>query len=148
MKTRRGFTLIELMIVVAIVAVLATLAFNSYSKQVLKSKRAEAKQIMSDYALREERLRSTATAYTSNLATLLNVGTAPTTWGSGFYSIAISFPTTGNCPSGTAKGSANSFIITATAIGNQTKDTACTTMVLTSDCGTVTKTPSGTSGCW
>ncbi len=145
MKTRRGFTLIELMIVVLVIAVLAGLAFSGYQKQVRKSRRAEAKQIVSDYALREEKLRSNAATYTTALTTLLNVVTAPTTWGSGYYSIAITAPSSGTCPGGAAKGTANSFIITATALGDQLKDTACTPLVYSNDCGTVAKTP---TSCW
>lgn len=145
MKRVRGFTLIELMIVVLILAVLAGLAFSAYNNQIRKSRRAEAKQIVSDYALREEKLRSNAATYTTSLATLLNVGTAPTTWGSGYYSLAITAPTSGNCPGGAAKGTANSFIITATALGDQLKDTSCTPLVYTNDCGTVAKTP---ASCW
>jgi type IV pilus assembly protein PilE len=149
MKSRRGFTLIELMIVVLVIAILAGLALSSYNKQVRKSRRAEAKQIMSDYALREEKLRSNSTSYTSNLATLLGTSTAPTSWGSGYYTMAISFPLSGNCPvasgTGPAKGSANSFIITGTAVGDQAEDTSCTPLVYTNDCGTVLKTP---TGCW
>lgn len=142
MKRAQGFSLLELMIVVLIISVLAGLAMSGYQKQVRKSRRAEAKQFMGDYALREEKLRSNSATYTSNLATLLGVSTAPTVWGSGYYSLAITFPSSGNCPSGTAKGSANSFIITATALGDQAKDTGCTSMVYTNDCGTVAKSPS------
>lgn len=145
MKLNKGFSLIELMTVVLIVAVLAMLAFSGYSKQVQKTRRAEAKQILGDYALRQERLRSNAANYTNSLTTLLNVGTAPTTWGSGYYTVALSFPASGTCASGVNKGSANSFIITATAIADQANDTACTPLVYTNDCGTAIKTP---TTCW
>ena len=145
MTRAHGFTLIELMIVVLIIAVLAGLAFSAYNNQVRKSRRAEAKQIVSDYALREEKLRSNAPNYTTALPTLLNVATAPTTWGSGFYSIAITTPASGNCPGGAAKSAANSFTITATALNDQLKDTSCTALVYTNDCGTVAKTP---TSCW
>ena len=147
MKRLRGFTLLELMIVVLVIAVLAAIAISGYQKQIRKSRRAEAKQVMSDYALREERYRSNNTAFTSNQGTLVN-GAAPTTWGSGYYTVAITFPSSGNCPDGTtALGSANSFIITATptALGGQNKDTDCPTIVYTNSCGSVTKTP---TGCW
>jgi type IV pilus assembly protein PilE len=40
----RGFTLIELMIVVAVIAILAAIAYPSYSRYVLRAKRADAKQ--------------------------------------------------------------------------------------------------------
>lgn len=147
MKRLRGFTLLELMIVVLVVAVLAAIAISSYQKQVRKSRRAEAKQVMGDYALREERYRSNNTTYTSNQGTLIN-GTAPTVWGSGYYTVAISFPSSGTCPDGTtALGSANSYTITATTttLGGQNKDTGCTAIVYTNTCGSVSKTP---TDCW
>jgi len=50
----RGFTLIEVMIVVAIVAILAAIALPSYQQQVIKSNRAAAKGQMLDIANREQ----------------------------------------------------------------------------------------------
>ena len=146
MKRSRGFTLLELMIVVVVISILAALALSGYQKQIRKSRRAEAKQIIGDYSLREEKYRSNNPNYTSSLTTLLNVSTAPTTWGSGYYSLAISFPSSGTCPDGTtALGSANSFTITATALGDQARDSGCTALEYTNTCGSVSKTP---SDCW
>lgn len=147
MNKAKGFTLIELMVVVLVVAVLAGLAFSSYEKQLLKSRRAEAKQILADYALREEKWRSNNAAYTSTLSDIN--GVSPVI--SGNYTIAVTFPSTGNCAGGVAKGSANSFIITAATVPGkvQEKDTSCATLVFTNDCGTTTKssTPAGNE-CW
>jgi type IV pilus assembly protein PilE len=63
MRRVRGFTLIELMIVVLVIAVLASLAMSGYTKQIRKSRRAEARQALSDLALRQEKFRSNHTAY-------------------------------------------------------------------------------------
>lgn len=141
MKKSFGFTLLELMIVVAVIAILAGLAFGAYNKQVRKSRRAEAKQILSDYALREEKLRSNSAAYTNSVTTLLGVGTAPTLT---YYDIAIATPA-GNCDTGAAAAIGNSFQITATAKGDQLQDTACPAFVLSNKCGLVSKTP---ATCW
>jgi type IV pilus assembly protein PilE len=144
MRNERGFTLIELMIVVAVVAILAGIAYNVYTDQIRKSRRAEAKQLLADYANRQEKYRSNNATY-GTLAQINGATTAP----SGNYTIAVSTPTTGNCPSGVAKSNANSYIITASKAGDQTADIQCATIVWTSDCGTVAKTstPSGGS-CW
>jgi type IV pilus assembly protein PilE len=141
MHRDRGFTLLELMVVVAVIAILAMIAFGNYNNQVRKSRRAEAKQVLSDYALREEKLRSNAAAYTNSVTTLLGVGTAPTLT---YYNVTISTPT-GNCDTGVAAAIGNSFQVSAAAKGNQTKDAACTPLVLVSKCGIVQKTP---TACW
>jgi type IV pilus assembly protein PilE len=144
MKRQRGFTLVELMIVVAVVAILAGLALNSYRGYIRKSKRSEAKQILADYAMREEKWRASHSTYTNQIADINAAATAP----SGNYTFAFSFPSAGTCAGGQAKGSANSFIITATKAGSQADDTGCATMVFTNDCGTVTKTSTGGDTCW
>ncbi|MGH8030410.1 MAG: type IV pilin protein [Arenimonas sp.] len=146
MKKQLGFTLLELMVVVAVIAILAAIALTSYRNQLIKSKRAEGKQVVSDYALRLEKWRLNNATYTSTLANINGVSPSP----SGYYTIALSTPTGGNCPNTTnAIGSANSFRITATAAGDQADDTKCATMVLSSICGTVSKTstPAGNT-CW
>lgn len=146
MNRRRGFTLLELMIVVAVIAILAMIAFPMYTEQVRKGRRAEAKQNLADLALREEKWRSNNVAYTS---TLSDINGSATSLPNGYYGIAITFPSSGNCAGGAAKSSANSFIITATAAGVQAADSKCATFVFNNDCGTVTKTstPAGNT-CW
>ncbi|MGN6701858.1 MAG: type IV pilin protein [Burkholderiaceae bacterium] len=51
----RGFTLIELMIVLAIVAILAAIAYPSYQEQVRKSRRADAQAVLTEAAQWMER---------------------------------------------------------------------------------------------
>src|SRR4249919_2993016 len=63
MKKTRGFTLIELMIVVAVVAILAALAITQYGKQVRKARRAEARQNIAAVAMAEEKYRMNNASY-------------------------------------------------------------------------------------
>ena len=143
MKKQRGFTLIGLMVVVAVVAILAGIAINSYRNQIRKSKRAEAKQVLADYSMRQEKWRATHATY----GTLAEInGVTPMT--SGNYTVAVTFPTSGTCAGGQTKDNRNSFIITATKAGSQADDTGCATMVFTNDCGTITKTSTGGDSCW
>lgn len=129
MKQVRGFTLIELMIVVVILAILAALAFTTYTKQVRKSKRAEAKQVLSDLGLKQESWRSNHATY----GTLADLGGSPTT---GYYTITL----TGG--SNTATG----YVFTAAPYGDQANDT-CGTLTWTMASGVVDKDPD-TQGCW
>lgn len=62
-KTHSGFTLIELMIVVAVVAILAAIAYPSYQQHVSKSRRVEAKQALAQTTQRLERCFTRFNAY-------------------------------------------------------------------------------------
>jgi type IV pilus assembly protein PilE len=144
----RGFTLIELMITVAIVAILAAVALPSYQSYVMRSKRADAKNALLDLASREERYFSIYNQYTNN-PVLLGYGTGATfpiqvvISGSSNYELdLVGTPT------------ATAFTAKATPKGGQTKDTTCYEYRLTQQ-GTRSNwsaanaaITSGTSGCW
>jgi len=66
-----GFTLIELMITVAIVAILAAIAYPAYTEQVAKSRRAEAKAMLMQVMGAQERFYSLNSTYTTSLTTTL-----------------------------------------------------------------------------
>jgi type IV pilus assembly protein PilE len=134
----QGFTLIELMIAVAIVGILGTIAMVSYTSQIQKSRRTDARSAVMDLAGREEKLFSTVNAYSST-ASDLGYGGAPfpVTIGSGYYSVNIVVP---NPPI--------SFVITATAIGSQAADTKCATLSV-DQLGSQTSTGTETAAtCW
>ena len=63
---RKGFTLIELMIVIAVVAILVALALPSYSQYIRKANRAEAQQLLLNWANNQELWRATHTSYAAN----------------------------------------------------------------------------------
>ncbi len=64
----KGFTLIELMIVVAIVAILAVIAYPNYRNYVLRSHRADGRDLAMRLASAEERYFTNFNRYTMNLA--------------------------------------------------------------------------------
>lgn len=79
MSRSRGFTLIELMIVVAVVGILGAIAYPSYTSSVLKGKRAQARTALAELMQQQERYmtqNNTYLAFTSAQDGTTNV-TAP-----------------------------------------------------------------------
>ena len=82
-----GFTLIEIMVTVAILAIIATVAIPSYQRQSLKSKRADGIAMLMDAAAKQERYAiDPPNLYTANMA-LLGY-TSPFASVQGYYQIS------------------------------------------------------------
>jgi type IV pilus assembly protein PilE len=113
----RGFTLIELIIAVAIVGILASVAWPSYVKQVQKTRRADGKAALLDTAQRLERCHTRFGRYDSDDCDVELPLDSPEAW----YSIDV-------------VGSLNpaSFTLAATPQGAQADDDQCGVLRLTS----------------
>jgi type IV pilus assembly protein PilE len=137
-----GFTLIELMVTVAIVAILSAIAYPAYSQYVLKSRRTDEKNALLDLAARQERFYSLNNQYSTVPSALGYAGAAfplnVQTGNAAYYQLAVSAPTP-------AAATLPTFAASAVPLGNQAKD----------KCGTYTLTHLGVqgnstseSGCW
>jgi len=135
----RGITLIELMIVVAIVGILASIAVTTYSKYVIKTNRAAAAAVVLGVANRQEQYFLDAREYAADMTTL--GATAPPEV-SNNYTIATSAANGATPPT---------FTVTATpksGTGQAARDTKCATLTLSS-AGSKSISGSGSvQDCW
>lgn len=106
---QRGFTLIEIMIAVVIVAILAAIALPSFLDSVRKGRRSEAFAALSALQQAQERWRGN----NANYGAMANLPTIAATTPNGYYAISI----TGNDATG--------YTATATGQGGQASDGAC-----------------------
>jgi type IV pilus assembly protein PilE len=139
---KNGFTLVELMITVAVVAILAMIAIPNYTQYILRGNRTDATKTLTLDAQALERCYSQSFAY----APCVGVPASGVTVASveGKYKVTISIPDTvtpGASPTA-------SYYISAVPVGSQAADTACTSFTLNTT-GTQGVTGTGTTQtCW
>lgn len=137
MKKQSGFTLIELMIVVAIIGIIAGIAYPSYMESVRKSNRADAKATLNDVAHRLQRCFTTYNAYdNANCGVATTLGGGPITSPEGMYSVSAVLGTT-------------TYSLTAAPVAgtSQAADTKCGSLTLT-NAGLRNATGSLGADCW
>lgn len=129
MQNSKGFTLIEIMIVVAIVGILAALAWPSYQQSVIRSNRTEATTELMDLAQRLQKCYTTFGRYNAppapNQCAAFNSLAAPgyLTRGRGFYRITVIAGNTNNLRT--------SYVLRARAVlAPQTNDRGCNELTL------------------
>lgn len=106
----RGFTLIEVMIVVLIAGILAAIAAPAYQDYVRKARRSDAMDTMLSLQNQQERYRANNTEYGDEADLGLD---EPVPTVEGFYTVQISANT------------ATGYTLVATALGDQANDTDC-----------------------
>lgn len=112
MQRTRGFTLVELLMVVAVIAILAAIAIPAYGRYAFRARRVDGKELLLRIANAQERYYATYNKY----GALGDIGFAsPAISEKRYYNVAVDLP---------AAGKGQSFIATATGAGVQAGD-AC-----------------------
>ena len=148
-----GFTLIELMVVVAIATILFAIAVPSYMSYVRQSRRTEARTAVLDLAGREERFYSTNGAAYTTTAGQLGYAALGVPIGSGYYQLAVCVPANANCTAGLGMPNppaGPSYTVVATPVAGQTQvnDTQCTAFAVDSTGQQWAAGTGGTAYCW
>lgn len=126
---QNGFTLVEMLMAVAIVAILAAISYPAYQDRTMKTKRADGKAELLGLKLAQEKLRVNCPFYAQNIGASDSCGDSAatttvayrTTSSEGFYNLSI----VADSASGVA------FTLQADPTGSQVADTDCDPLTLT-----------------
>ena len=122
-KRESGFTLIEILVVLAILGILVMIAAPTYQDSVRKSRRSDGMQDLMELSARQERFYAQNSTYTTDLNTAaglnldrdLVAGLVPSS--ERHYTLAAAAGGTGSITT--------SYVLTATPVGAQADDTGC-----------------------
>lgn len=126
-KKAQGFTLVELLITIAILGLLVVVALPAYRESVLRSNRSDAQITLNRLATLQEQYYFRTNQYTDDFANLIDGATSgvPIDSNEGHYSISVDTNATATDP-------ATTWTMTAEAQPDQAADTACNKIILNS----------------
>ena len=133
-KTQRGFSLVELLVVMVIAGILTMIAVPSYQASVIKSRRADGKVALNDIAQKLERCFTQFGAYNAVGCGIVNAQVIQSQ--EGFYAVTVAIP------------NASTYTLTSAPQGAQVSDAQCGSLGINN---TGVRTKPGTSAlqaCW
>jgi type IV pilus assembly protein PilE len=116
-RRQRGLTLLELMMVVAVIGILAAVAYPSYVDSMNKARRSDAFAALNSIQLKQGKWRANNVAYSSSITAIGAANLSP----DGHYTLSIPSASTG------------AFTATATITGDQANDTDCKFITINQD---------------
>ena len=120
---QRGFTLFEILVVVAIVGILSALLLPAYQSAVNKSRRADGRSALAEMASKQEKFFAQNNTYSTTVDTVgTGLGMGKTTSDKDFYSLTSA--------AGSCGAISRCYLLTATATGAQTSDEDCFKLTL------------------
>ena len=135
-RRQRGITLIELMVVMAVIGLLAAIAIPSYRRYVVRANRTDAKTALLQTAQALERCYTNSSPYAYNGTTCTTAVALPFLVQSGTYNVS-------------GVRTANAYVLTATPQGPQaTSDTECAAFRLNSTGAQTVTGTAAASVCW
>ena len=136
-KRAAGFTLIEIMIVVAIVAILAAIAYPAYNRYGFRARRSDGQEFLLRVAAAEERYFTTYNTYTTSVTGSPNgLGFTGTSSNKGYYTVGVVLGAGGQ-----------SYTLTGTPQAGQSSD-ACANLILDSQTGKSASGSATNGACW
>lgn len=145
-RLAKGFTLIELMITLAVMAIVVAVGYPMYTDQVLKSHRVDAKSVLMQVALVQERFYvvngnyGNAAQLGAEYANVINGVDRDGDGNGDYYAFAVDEDPDNNALT-------DDFLLTATTAGAQTGDADCATFTI-DQAGARAATGADTDNCW
>lgn len=122
MTNKKGFTIIEIMIVVVVIGLLAAVVLPSYQSSVHKSRRADARAALAELGVRQEKFFAQNNTYTTEVSAEDGLALGRTTSRALFYNLTVTA-----CAGGAIS---RCYLLTATATGLQADDQACFSLAM------------------
>jgi len=141
-RALRGFTLVELMIVVAVAAILSTIAIGSYRSYSLRASRTDGRIVLLAIQQAQEKYFLSNNQYAQNIATVIAAPPA----GLGINLTAAGLTLAGDYTISFTVATPTTYTVQAVATGTQTNDTpACLTFWIDQSGN---RFPADSTGCW
>lgn len=123
-KMAKGFTLIEVLIVVALIGVLAAIAYPSYQNAMVKNRRAAAQSVLADVAQRQQQFLIDSRAYATAITGTGSLNISVPSDVSLYYTLSLevgsstvpSFTATATPLTGSAQAADGALSITSTGV--------------------------------